>query len=178
MRNKKSKFLIICIIFLVFCTVFNTFSAPITIYDTDLNVELREQLQEAYENSTYSSYYIATNSFVKLENGQIDENFDFENTLKLLREINMRGMNSISSIRKDYIDKRSIVMPEVENEQKTENDIEINIEDLDVENVENIEFSENSQTEGNMDTIEEPSKTAKTDEDITIDIEDDKLSEK
>ena len=80
MRNKKSKFLIICIIFLVFCTVFNTFLAPITIYDTDLNVELREQLQEAYENSTYSSYYIATNSFVKLENGQIDENFDFENT--------------------------------------------------------------------------------------------------
>ena len=108
----------------------------------------------------------------------------------------MRGMNSISSIRKDYIDKRSIVMPEVEKEEKTDNDIEINIEDLDVENVENveniantyntedgknvenIEFSENSQTEGNMDTIEEPSKIAKTDEDITIDIEDDKLSEK
>ena len=99
-------------------------------------------------------------------------------------------------IRKDYIYKHSIVMPEVENEQKTDNDIEINIEDLDVENVENveniantyntedgknvenIEFSENSQTERNMDTIEEPSKTAKTDEDITIDSEDNKLSEK
>lgn len=96
MRNKKSKFLIICIIFLVFCTVFNTFSAPITIYDTDLNAELREQLQEAYENrqnrsksidenssnenkssagaiedeyleyenNSYSSYYVATNSYV------------------------------------------------------------------------------------------------------------------
>ena len=43
MRNKKSKFLIICIIFLVFCTVFNTFSASITINEI-INYNLNDKL--------------------------------------------------------------------------------------------------------------------------------------
>lgn len=132
MRNKKSKFLIICIIFLVLCTVFNTFSAPITIYDTDLNAELREQLQEAYENRQNKSKLIDEN------NSNEDNSNEYKSTTGTIEDEYLEyENNSYSSY---YVATNSYVLDDTYNHRI----INKNIPDLDVKDYDGVAFEKYS----------------------------------